>query len=232
MEKEKVDAGAHPVKIPIAEVFFSIQGEGPHSGVPAIFVRTGQCNLACSWCDTPYTWKKGEEKYEDWTIEKVAAEIQKYPCHFLVITGGEPMLHQQQITELRKILGDTYFFEIETNGTIPNVMGEKIIDHFNISPKLGNSKNAWYKLNLRLHKKSAGQPASNHIFKFVVQTLEDIEEIEQFAAQEKIPHNKIWLMPEGTTPETINKREKWLAPLCEEKNFRFSTRLHILRNVR
>ncbi|MEK7545041.1 MAG: 7-carboxy-7-deazaguanine synthase QueE [Patescibacteria group bacterium] len=208
--------------IPIAEIFESIQGEGSYAGTPALFIRTGKCNLACSWCDTPYTWKKGFETYTDWPVEKVLKQIKKSKIRHFVITGGEPMLHQPFIAEIRRNFRGA-FIEVETNGTIPSILGEKTVDQFNISPKLTNSKNSWYKLNLKV---------KNCIYKFVIQTPSDITEVENFAAKEKLTRKKIYLMPEGTTTKKILEREKWLIPLAKKKKFHHSTRLHILRNVR
>src|ERR1700688_359369 len=72
----------------IAEIFYSIQGEGSLIGVPSVFVRTSGCNLRCVWCDTPYTsWKpEGDERSLDEILEQVTA----FPARHVVVTGGEP----------------------------------------------------------------------------------------------------------------------------------------------
>src|ERR1035438_6811188 len=81
----------------IAEIFYSIQGEGTLAGVPSVFVRTSGCNLRCTWCDTPYTsWEpQGEER----DIESILEEVDRYGAPHVVITGGEPMI-APQIDEL------------------------------------------------------------------------------------------------------------------------------------
>src|SRR5580658_3582582 len=72
----------------VQEVFYTLQGEGPFSGVPAVFVRLAGCNLACFWCDTDFessTWRP--------TFDELLANIEeKRPaiCNLIVITGGEP----------------------------------------------------------------------------------------------------------------------------------------------
>src|SRR5215470_5126531 len=74
----------------IAELFYSIQGEGALVGVPSVFVRTSGCNLRCEWCDTPYTSWRPEGS--DWTLDRILAEVSAYPASHVVVTGGEPMI--------------------------------------------------------------------------------------------------------------------------------------------
>src|SRR5256885_1880439 len=83
----------------IAEIFYSVQGEGGLLGVPSVFVRTSGCNLRCAWCDTPYTsWQpEGEER----TLESIVAEVERYPARHVVVTGGEPMI----APEIAKLTG-------------------------------------------------------------------------------------------------------------------------------
>src|SRR5690348_5579341 len=77
-------------ELKIAELFYSIQGEGSLVGVPSVFVRTSGCNLRCRWCDTPYTsW---QPEGTDWTIERILDEVNAYPARHVVVTGGEPMI--------------------------------------------------------------------------------------------------------------------------------------------
>src|SRR5688572_13473577 len=74
----------------VAEVFFSIQGEGSLVGVPSAFVRTTGCNLRCEWCDTPYTsW---EPEGEDLAVATVLARVASYNVRHVVVTGGEPLI--------------------------------------------------------------------------------------------------------------------------------------------
>src|SRR5260370_24291211 len=74
----------------IAEIFYSIQGEGTLVGVPSVFVRTSGCNLRCQWCDTPYTsWHpEGEEG----TVESIVEQVNAFGAAHVVLTGGEPMI--------------------------------------------------------------------------------------------------------------------------------------------
>src|SRR5438132_10244861 len=77
-------------ELKIAELFYSLQGEGSLVGVPSVFVRTSGCNLRCAWCDTPYTsWKpEGEEC----PLDAILSPVASYPARHVVVTGGEPMI--------------------------------------------------------------------------------------------------------------------------------------------
>src|SRR3954470_23375151 len=85
----------------IAELFYSIQGEGALVGVPSVFVRTSGCNLGCRWGDTPYT--SGRPEGEEGPLDRTLSEVCAYPAKHVVVTGGEPMI-APQIVELTKRL--------------------------------------------------------------------------------------------------------------------------------
>lgn len=211
----------------ISEIFYSIQGEGTNTGKPAIFLRLAGCNLCCIWCDSKFTWdmKSGEEI----NTEKIIKIIKKYPCRHLVITGGEPLIQQAGIKKLLEKLNknsskksDKYFVEIETSGSIkPQI--SNLIDQYNCSPKLSNSKNRPinYKLSLQ------NFPKEKTYYKFVVDKKSDLNEIKKFIKDHKLLNDKIILMPQGISKTAISKRSKWLAEICKKENWKFSTRLHI-----
>src|SRR5258706_8851752 len=114
----------------IAEIFYSIQGEGILTGVPSVFVRTSGCNLRCQWCDTPYTsWNpEGREMTQD----EILAEVRAHQPSHVVVTGGEPMI-APGIVELTQQLGT--HVTIETAGTVYKPV---TCDLMSISPKLAN----------------------------------------------------------------------------------------------
>ena len=90
-------------KLPVSELFYSIQGEGRTMGIPAIFLRLGGCNLLCksdSWvCDTIEVWQKSKAvEFEDILSEDFVEKL-KAGVHF-VITGGEPLIHQLTLVEV------------------------------------------------------------------------------------------------------------------------------------
>ncbi len=99
----------------ISEVFLSLQGEGVDIGLPTVFVRTSRCNLQCTWCDTKYSWEPGEER----SVESVLEEVESYGMKRVCISGGEPMLQPEDVTELAaKLESREYDIIIETNGSI------------------------------------------------------------------------------------------------------------------
>lgn len=113
-EKRDVDATG---LLQVHSIFPTVQGEGPFSGRPCVFVRLAGCNITCPGCDTIYTGTR-----EVLTVEQILARVQEFdPKHkmgFVVITGGEPF--RQNITPLCAKLGKADFHvQIETNGTLP-----------------------------------------------------------------------------------------------------------------
>jgi len=101
------------VLLRVSEIFYSIQGESTHAGLPCIFVRLTGCNLRCHWCDTEYAFQGGERM----TLEAVEAEIQRHPCRRVEFTGGEPLLQAEGVAALaRRLLDRGYTVMIETSG--------------------------------------------------------------------------------------------------------------------
>ena len=230
------------------EIFFSLQGEGPYCGRPSVFVRSSLCNLSCYWCDTDYTWNwKGTshehqrdedtryQKYDkseeivEVDIPQVVRRVRSFDCNNLVITGGEPLLHQGDwvllIDQLRT--QQDLHVEAETNGTIvPTEEFDSRINRYNVSPKLSSSR-----IELRLREQAdalgffAASPKA--IFKYVIGEREELPEVIEQAKRFGIPKQRIYLMPQGTSRGEIDARLNWLAKLCLEHGFQLSDRLHV-----
>jgi len=110
---------------PIVEIFHSVQGEGFHAGIPHVFVRFGNCNLRCEWCDTDFL------TYEERTLDSIVDEVLSYNCDRVIFTGGEPAM--QDLASIGSILKEHEInLSIETNGTIPV---DPVIDWICVSPK-------------------------------------------------------------------------------------------------
>ncbi len=222
------------MKLPVSEIFFSIQGEGVNIGKPSIFIRLYFCNLSCVWCDSKYTWENQDKAKEGidyflMDIQEILNYISKFYCNRVVITGGEPLLHQEKLKNLLKELKNKgYYIEIETNGTIkPKEEIIKLVDLFNVSPKLSNSK-VDYKLRIRNEVLKVFSEINNSIFKFVICDVKDLDEVDELVKKLNIKKEKVYLMPEGTDEKTIKERSLWLIDESRKRNYNFTTRLHIL----
>ena len=124
--KEQVQKG---LSLPIMEHFYTIQGEGMHSGVPCYFVRLAGCDVGCPWCDVKESWE--QEKHPIFKTEEIVQWVAETKAPKVVVTGGEPLMHQLDLLcELFHQKGiDCH---IETSGAHP-YSGNW--DWFTLSPK-------------------------------------------------------------------------------------------------
>ncbi|MGY8670564.1 MAG: 7-carboxy-7-deazaguanine synthase QueE [Candidatus Poseidoniales archaeon] len=110
----------------IVEIFHSVQGEGVHTGVPHVFIRFGECNLRCEWCDTDFL------THEKMNAVDIVGKVLQYDCTRIIFTGGEPAM--QDLWPLHRLFKRRgYDLSIETNGTIE--LPEGIVDWICVSPK-------------------------------------------------------------------------------------------------
>src|SRR3954452_14172518 len=168
----------------IAELFYSLQGEGSLVGVPSVFIRTSGCNLRCSWCDTPYTsW---QPEGVDLTLRQIIDEVRAHPARHVVVTGGEPMIAPEilPLTEQLRELG--LHITIETAGTVFHPVA---CDLMSISPKLSNSTPqgsfAAQHERLRIQPAVLRQLMARYDYqlKFVVEKPEDVAELRALAVE-------------------------------------------------
>ena len=231
------------------EIFHTLQGEGPSAGLPAVFIRASRCNLHCVWCDTDHTWNfegtpwphekdatpgYAKHRKSEATIELTPAAaadlILSYHCPRVVITGGEPLLQEndffEMITHIRAQQTDCVF-EVETNCTrTPSTAFAQAVDQFNVSPKLSNSG---VKISLRLVPNTLRFFASSSKawFKFVIAAKADLDEVLTLQNQFSIPASRILLMPEGRTAAELDTTAADIAEICRTHGLRFCDRLHI-----
>lgn len=222
--------------IRVSESFTSIQGEGPNSGEPAHFLRLANCNLTCSWCDSRYTWdwsthdrrKEVQTWSSDDVIERLLREIPER-VRLLVLTGGEPLLQQRTVTApLRAVLAQRprLRLEVETNGTIaPTLEFASLVTLFVVSPKLRNSR---VDISKRFRPPAlsalAGLPA---ILKFVIESVDDIDEAVRVATDAGFSRDRVWIMPEGIESEVLRRRLRELSAAAIEQGVRLTDRIHV-----
>ena len=215
------------------EIFYSLQGEGVTAGTPTVFLRLANCNLSCSWCDTKYTWDWESYDYRREVMElsddDVRERILAFGCPHLVITGGEPLMQQRALgSVVSGLAGKGFFCEVETNGTLePTPQMTKAIAQWNVSPKLANSANEASRREVP-DALRAFRDLDNAYFKFVVAEPADVDEVCQLIERHDLPSCRVLLMPEGTTPQVVSERGRWVAQACADRGFRFTTRHHIL----
>jgi 7-carboxy-7-deazaguanine synthase len=217
----------------VAEIFFSVQGEGILAGVPSAFVRTTGCPLRCVWCDSPYTsW---EPAGETMSVDTILVRLADFPTRHVVVTGGEPLV-AAGIEELcARLDAADYHITVETAGIAFKPLP---IDLASLSPKLSNSvphEREDGRFALR-HDQLRLQPAVLRAFmehgpyqlKFVVDQPQDVSEV--LALLDQLPPvepSRVLLMPQGISREELAARGPWVAGLCKQHGFRYCPRIHI-----
>jgi 7-carboxy-7-deazaguanine synthase len=160
---------------PVVEIFHSIQGEGSFMGCPVTFIRLAGCNLNCKWCDTDYELK------ENMLIDDILKRVQYSK---VVITGGEPTIHNLEplLKELKQKKGS--FIMIETNGTNSTSNIRDLVDWIVCSPKPQNN----WKINPLCKFDELKYVVDGH-FNPDLHIEDEIKNRYQ---------NKIWLQPESS----------------------------------
>lgn len=224
--------------------FFTLQGEGPTMGLPAIFLRLHVCNLKCTWCDAWYTWNPHTPEYwtepRDVSIQAVVNQLvdqwpydpQRSPVvPRLVMTGGEPLIQRKQLELLMRALSkhdwenrwyNRWVFEVETNGTLMPTDYMLANCKFNVSPKLDNSDNA----STKRIRPNVIETLSKYdsTFKFVVTSPDDLEEIKRDYLP-LIRHDQVIIMPQGVSAEEVDYNAARVAEACKDHGFRLLGRL-------
>lgn len=226
--------------LPVAETFYSLQGEGPSVGRPSVFLRLSYCNLRCPWCDTTSTWSKvwrwmtPDEITAYWSeqgwLSHLGALSRTGGAH-LVVTGGEPLMWQSRLVPFLRQLRYSRlpWVEVETNATIvPTPEFDSYVDQYNCSPKLRSTGNPTKKAYVpKALEWFAGKGKA--IFKFVVTCPTDFEEIrERYIERFVIWSGRVWIMPECSTLSELLERSEWVAEACKANNYNFSSRLQLV----
>ncbi|WP_132059395.1 7-carboxy-7-deazaguanine synthase QueE [Halorussus amylolyticus] len=242
------DAGAtrdaNPARdsLPINELFESLQGEGRLAGVPSVFVRTSGCNLRCWFCDSYHTsW---EPTHATMGVEEILAEVESFGADHVVVTGGEPLIHDSVVSLLEQLSERGYHTTVETNGT---VYRDAPIDLASVSPKLASStptpetdpkgEGEWAERHddrrIDLDALAALVEAYDFQLKFVVSDRTEMDEIIGLVerlrevSDAEIPDASVLLMPEGATRDRLEETRPVAAELAQEFGFRYTPRLHV-----
>ena len=192
------------VEYPLMEDFYTIQGEGAHTGKPAYFIRLAGCDVKCWWCDVKDSWD--ESKHPRVSVGEIVKRADESGAEFAVITGGEPLLHDLEALTIR-LKQKGLDVHIETSGSSP------LSGHLD-----------WITLSPKRFKKPLDEvfPYVDEL-KVVVLKNKDIDWAEENA--EKCPDSvKLLLQPEWDTPSSIplivdyvKKNPKWGISLQTHK---------------
>lgn len=98
----------------VNEIFFSVQGESTHTGLPCVFVRLTGCNLRCVWCDTAYAFHEGKLM----SLGEILDAVRAFPCRRVEVTGGEPLIQAGVPDLLRALCDENYQTLLETGGSL------------------------------------------------------------------------------------------------------------------
>jgi organic radical activating enzyme len=241
----RVQLAERAADLVVAEAYSHVwQGEGPSAGRACSFIRLGGCNLTCGWrrsrdglvrldgawaCDEAFTWHSGHHLHT--TLARIpASQLVELaaPAALTVITGGEPLLHQEQpgwAVLLHGLLDAGHDIEIETNGTLVPAFAHKRIRH-NVSPKLACSG---LETEDRLVSPALAWHAEHDsTFKFVVTTPADVAEAQEVADAAGVPYGHVWIMPEGITPERVLDVARAVAPAVTAAGYHLTLRTQVL----
>ena len=108
------------ITLPLVEIFQTVEGEGGKAGYPTTFIRIYNCNLRCTWCDTPYSYAPHPPEMTA-TVGEILEQVERYGNRHICLTGGEPLLYRDKALALLQELAPLPFLEdihIETNGAI------------------------------------------------------------------------------------------------------------------
>ena len=196
-------------------------------------MRTAECNLKCTWCDTKYTcdWKNFDyaKEVKEISIEVIRRELEQFSNRHLVITGGEPLMQQDDLVELLTFLKPKFYVEIETNGTIlPNNALSTLVDQWNVSPKTSNSGNPLELCDVN-ESYTFFSKQKNCYFKYVIESESDLIEISTLIEKYGLKKDRVLLMTQASTKEEMNVREKTVFFMSKKNNLGFSPRMHVIK---
>jgi len=205
----------------IAELFRSLQGEGPSAGTPAHFLRLQGCDVGCHWCDTKYSWDAALGR--EITVSGAFTELRSLgEAPLLVVTGGEPLEHPGVGRLLAAAVGQWPRVEVETSGIQPPPLAHERL-HYMWSPKLPSATPRW--LETWAHaERFVGDPRTT--VKIVV-GVNDHDDALRLIREHRLPKPRVMLMPEGLTDAAVRAGVGPLAELCQREGLRLSPRLHV-----
>ncbi|MCS1351582.1 radical SAM protein [Mechercharimyces sp. CAU 1602] len=214
--------------IPMVEIFETVEGEGLKTGYPTTFIRLYNCNLRCTWCDTPYSYAPHKPEYTA-TVTEIMTDVDSYQNRYICLTGGEPLLYTEKALILIQQLAERPYIEdihIETNGAIDltpfhqwriqHPQGDKV--RFIMDFKLSKSGE-----RTRMLMRNFEDLLARDEVKFVISDREDFVEALETVTHE-VKEGEILFSPEWTSlsPQTL---VEWMLA-SNQKQIRLNLQTH------
>lgn len=213
----------------VNEYFRSLQGEGIYTGYTMSFLRLFGCNLACRWCDTPYSRRSTDTKVE-LSAQEVVEKVRNLPTrknNWLCITGGEPLVQERELQKLLNLLSfDGVRITIETNGSYPIPSWQKQVLSWNADIKCPSSGEAGKSLEEWLYLEPVNQ------VKFVVADRADLSFVTKTLDRNPKRTSTVMVSPclfLDSSGNLDKKSKEWaptVASFCIEMNLIFSLQVH------
>lgn len=197
------------IKLPVSEIFYSIDGEGARTGLPVIFIRLFGCNLNCSYCDTRYACK-ADEADEDGIVgfdmmdfDRIMFNIKQYePCKCITLTGGEPLIHENTARLVMLLRQNGYEVNIETNGAVDL---NELIDSQEIMVNPGEDVGGYF-ITMDWKSISSGESEKmlesnlallgpEDVLKFVVGNTEDLDQMKEVIKSHPNLDTQVYVSP-------------------------------------
>lgn len=206
----------------VSEIFYSIQGETSHTGLPCIFIRLTGCNLRCSYCDSSYAFHGGTRM----RISEIISQIKQYETKNVLITGGEPLMQRNTSDLIDELNKQGYEVSIETHGeTSIEPVTQKARVVMDIKTPSSGMCRGEYKNNLKYLK-------SNDEIKFVIASKADYEWAKNILREANLPTKEILFSPANEAKNMPGTFEgvspSWLADkiLKDQLPVRLQLQLH------
>lgn len=211
------------ITLRISEIFFSIQGEGPHQGLKTIFIRFAGCNLRCNYCDTAYA--QDPEGGKEVPLNEIVDTVKRMAeavvgCNYVCITGGEPLIQpvKELITKLHAL---GLYVDIETNGSLPLVYTDMLeVEH--ICTTIMDIKTPCSGVHRKMHFDNFSQLRPTDVVKFVCNDVEDVQYAER-VLREYPTKAQLYVSPVWKTPFLKDIASK---VMFSKYSFRLQTQLH------
>ncbi len=210
------------LSLPVNEIFYSIQGEGMLAGVPSLFVRLMGCPLQCPWCDTKHAWTQINKIH---TVEEILSAVrQQAKTGYVVLTGGEPMIHPAMTLLTKQLRAEGFHITIETSGI---QFMDVVCDLLSLSPKLPSTLPDHDPIKPTVLQKLIDH-ADDYQMKFVVGNESEVDEVlSLISANHFIDRKKVMLMPSSLNQAEYRDLSPKVARLALENDLRFCPRLHL-----